>query len=191
MLECKWINFCEEEEKVLAIEDKEEQKICLELLEEIIDKINSYNQREEAYLYLQKRKEIIERGVIFTEIENVKGLRAKWSKIFAHEISPQVKKEIYYQSFKWHIFCYEKVNALTRKKARAAFDKYEKSIAFIFYEHSDKAFLAENAHLLKSNDFDMDYDIYIFNPIEKWTYVHTHETVQCGPYFYQIKNQNE
>ncbi len=44
----------------------------------------------------------------------------------------------------------------------------------------------ENSHLLKSSDFDMDPDVYVFDPFNRWTYVHTHEA-QCGPYFYKIK----
>lgn len=189
MLECKWINFFEEEEKVDQIKDDEERNLRLTMLQEIMDKINLYNQKEEDYIYRKKWEEIIKRGVNLIEVNNSKTLKAKWSRMFASQISPETKKEIYYKSFKWHVFSYEKINALTRKKARVAFDRCKKSEVSIFYEHSDKAFLAENPCLLKSEDFDMDYDIYITDFNEQWTYIHTHETVQCGPYFYKIRDK--
>ncbi|WP_408605974.1 DUF4275 family protein [Anaerosporobacter mobilis] len=90
-----------------------------------------------------------------------------------------------YESYKWHIFSFEKANALSNSKARHAFNKCKKEKVFAFYQHNDETFYIENAWQLKSTDFDSDDDIYIFDKVNKWTYVHTHES-QCGPYFYRV-----
>ena len=185
MIKLNWINWRKEMEKIELISDEAEKANRFQLLDTVIDKINEYNGYVSDYEYCQKKQEIISRGVAFIPQSNTRTIKSNWSKLFAASISSDEKRAIGYESYRWHIFSFEKVSALTNSKARNAFNKCKKDRVFAFYQHKDEAFYVENAQLLKSTDFDSDDDIYIFDMVNKWTYVHTHES-QCGPYFYRV-----
>lgn len=185
MLKFNWINLNKEMEKIESISDDSEKVARHQLIDIVIDKINEYNEHISDYEYARKRQELINKGVAFIPQTNPNTVKANWTKLFASYISADEKKAIGFESYKWHIFSFEKVNALSNSKARYAFNKCQKKKVFVFYQHKGEAFYIENAKLLKSTDFDSDDDIYIFDMINKWTYVHTHES-QCGPYFYHI-----
>jgi hypothetical protein len=157
----------------------------MQLIDNIIDSVNEYNNHIFNYEYEQKKQEIMRRGVVFVPISKPSTVKASWSRLFAATLSMEEKKSIYYDYHKWHIFSYEKVAALTNTKARQAFNRCKKGKVYLFYQHMEEAFIIENPHLLKSSDFDMDPDVYLFDTEYRWTYVHTHES-QCGPYFYKI-----
>ena len=84
----------------------------------------------------------------------------------------------------------ELLKAFSDDEARSAFDAEPKDSVYLFWQHTDQAYLVENAHLFKAEDFDHDFipfsDFYLFSPEGKWTYIHTHESM-CGPYFYKLK----
>lgn len=186
MLEYNWINLHSEKEKIELLTDEEEKAIRNDLLDTIMEKVEEYNQHITEYEYAQKRLELVNRGVVFLPLDNSSTIKKNWSRLFASSVGKDEKRKIAYEKYKWHIFSFEKVNALTKSKARQAFNKCKKEKVYMFYQHSDQALLIENANLLKAEDFDLDYDIYIYDPMHKWTYIHTHES-ECGPYFYQIK----
>lgn len=187
MLELSWMRIIRKEfEKTESLPDEVEKRTRHQLIEAILDKISEYNYHLFEYSYSQKRNEISNRGVLFVPTPNSRTIKANWSKLFAASLSLDEKSEIGYQSFKWHIFSFNKVNALSNSKARHAFNQCKKEKVFVFYQNKDEVFYIENPNLLKSSDFDLDQDIYIYDALKKWTYVHTHEA-QCGPYFYQIK----
>ncbi|WP_284561390.1 DUF4275 family protein [Bacillus sp. T2.9-1] len=112
-------------------------------------------------------------------------LRKRWENNFANHLSDQEKKSIYLYDFLWHIFSYEKKNCLKVEQADIAFNKKSKKSCYVFYQHSDDAFILENASFLNANDFLNEADVYVVDKEFNWTYVKTHETGWCGPYFCQ------
>ncbi|CAM5219067.1 hypothetical protein UACE39S_03213 [Ureibacillus acetophenoni] len=136
----------------------------------------------ENYLYKQNlRKKGVE--VIIT-VDEAEEIIALWDKTFAQNISEDIKEEIYYEQFKWHIFSYKKQECLTEEAARNAFDVLSKDEFYVMYQSLPIIFLYTNANEVVSKDFDSQQDIYIFDKNFTWTYVHTHESM-CGPYFYR------
>lgn len=188
-MEFDWNTFIEEEEKVEQLKDEKEKKVRLELLYKTMDEVSysiyKYNRHLSQYDYRQKWKEIYSRGVVCILQDNAASIKANWSKIFTQQVTKAEKKEIRYDQFRWHVFSFEKIKALEKEKAREAFDQCKKSNVYVFYQLKDQAFLLKHAKHLKSEDFDSDSDVYVFDPEQKWTYVRTHEE-QCGPYFYQV-----
>lgn len=112
-------------------------------------------------------------------------LRRRWEDNFANHLSDKEKKSIYLYDFLWHIFSYEKKNCLKEEQADIAFNKKLKKSCYVFYQHSDDAFILENASSLNVNDFLNEEDVYVVDKGFNWTYVRTHETGWCGPYFCQ------
>ena len=184
-----WDAYYEVEKFIENIEDESTRIKYEKLLEEIWEKtteIDCYIVNKE---YENHIKELSERGVELIA-GNKRSISSMWSKMFASSVSKEKKKEIFYNSFRWHIFSFNEVDALKGNEAREAFDAANKENIYIFYQFSDEAYLIKNGSLLKAEDFDIDSslekaDLYIFSPTEKWTYVHTHEEV-CGPYFYKV-----
>lgn len=120
-------------------------------------------------------------------------IRQQWEVNFAGHLSGEEKEEIYlyYNGFAcgylWHVFSYDKRDYLKEKQADEVFNKVSKNTCFVFYQHSDYAFIIEDASavaasdFVKKDDFDEE-DIYVVDKDFTWTYVNTHEK-SCGPYF--------
>lgn len=181
--------YCAEMEKIEHFTDETEKNIRSKLMEEIWEKMTDFDLHVLEYEYEQHIKSLLARGVVFKPIKR-SSIMAKWSNLFATSISNEDKKKIHYEQFKWHLFSFELLNARQSEDARQAFDHATKDTVFLFYQFEKDAFIIEHAHLLTAADFDVDgpmskADIYVFDPISKWTYVRTHED-SCGPYFYQI-----
>ena len=185
MIKFNWIHLGKELEEIEAITDEAEKDARSMLFDSVIDKIDEYNLHISGYEYVQMRQEIINRGVAFIPYTNPSSVKANWTALFAASVSAEEKKAIRYDRYRWHIFSFEKVTALTRGKARQAFNRCKKGKVLVFSQYNNNVFSIENSDLLKSTDFDSDDDIYIFDTVNKWTYVHTHEA-QCGPYFYRV-----
>ena len=175
-----------EMKRIEMLEDENEKKIRYDLLDHIIDSINEYEGHLADYEYQQKRRKMKERGIEFVPLSKKDSLIRKWGRLFASGIEPGKKQQIFYNQFRWHLFSYKVLPALEPGKARQAFNRCKKSEVYVFYQWKDEAYEIRNSSKLKSSNFDRDDDVYLFDPIEKWTYVHTHE-VDCGPYFYKIK----
>ncbi len=118
-------------------------------------------------------------------------LRKKWEYNFANHLSDKEKKSIYlldnggYCGYLWHLFSYEKKDCLEGEKAEVAFNNERKNKCYVFFQHSDFALLIENASLIDI-DVLMDeagIDIFVVDKEFHWTFVITHETGWCGPYF--------
>ena len=171
-----------EEECIDTLSDEKEKTARYQLLDTITEKIIDYDLHIFEYNYWQKRWEIIQRGVIFSPYNNIATLKTKWSKLFAKPVDNQTKKKINYNQFRWHIFSFDIVPALSGTAARNFFDQCQKTDVYMFYQNKPAAYQLLSPSTLKSEDFDFDDDIYIFDTVEKWTYIHTHE-MQCGPYF--------
>ena len=185
-----WNAYLAEETEIEALADQEEAAVRKKLLKEISEKVMDYNAHINAYNYAQHCKAIEARGLIFKTISKRTATR-KWDTFFASHISPEKKRKIYYSSFKWHMFSYEKNEARKGDAANRAFDRCEKGSAYLFIQCTEEAWRIKNAQLLTSADFDVDYsferaDVYIFDVKGKWAYVRTHES-DCGPYFLLVE----
>lgn len=116
-------------------------------------------------------------------------LRKKWEDNFVNHLSDKEKKSIYLydedgcSGFLWHLFSYEKKECFKEAQADIAFDRESKKSCYVFYQHSDDALILENASSVIAEDFVNEQDIYIVDKGFNWTYVRTHETGWCGPYF--------
>lgn len=109
-------------------------------------------------------------------------LKSMWEDKFTSGLTVKDKEDIYFSSFMWHIFSYERRDALSGSTARQAFNRIKKTEVYGFYQNDDNAFCINSAGLLKASDLDHLKDVYIVDPKMKWTYVNTHESL-CGPYY--------
>ncbi|KGR76903.1 DUF4275 family protein [Ureibacillus sinduriensis] len=116
-------------------------------------------------------------------------LRKQWEENFANHLSNKEKKSIYlldedgFSGYLWHVFSYERRKCLKEEQADLAFNKERKESCYIFYQHLDDAVILENASALNVSDFRDEEDIFVVDKEFNWTYVRTHETGYCGPYF--------
>ncbi|MDQ0897465.1 DUF4275 family protein [Paenibacillus sp. V4I7] len=116
-------------------------------------------------------------------------LRKHWENNFANHLSENEKKSIYlydnegYCGYLWHLFSYKKRESFQRQDANKTFDNIEKHTCYVFYQHSDDALLIEELSELTADEFINAADVYVVDIKFNWTYVITHETGMCGPYF--------
>jgi len=147
----------------------------------------AYSRVEMVYRKYMYEKMIADKGVQVTEFcEEPEEIIQRWDEVFAHNLDDVSKETIYYSQYKWHMFSYEQQACLEGEAARAAFDAEEKTDLYVMYQHSPYIHVYENASAVVAADFDEQQDIYIFDKVFTWTYVHTHESI-CGPYFYKIE----
>ncbi|MBR2852636.1 MAG: DUF4275 family protein [Anaerotignum sp.] len=190
-MENKLINYksyFKELETACDISDESERELRLSLLRKIQDAALEWECHIQDYSYKQFCKELEERGIRFIPVDD-RTTKAKWTKLFAASISKEDRKLVHFEQYRWHLFSFELLNALTDDNARTAFDAEAKNPVYLFWQHTNKAYLVENAHLFMAEDFDHEFipfsDFYLFSPEGKWTYIHTHE-IMCGPYFYKL-----
>ena len=181
--------YLKESNKSQNLTDHAEIVTRQEMLSEIIELTRDYYEHVNEYDYKQFCKELAERGIRFIPV-NDRTTKARWTKLFASSIPKEKRKEVHFEQYRWHLFSFELLKALSDDEARAVFDAEPKDSVYLFWQHTDQAYLVENAHLFKAEDFDHDFisfsDFYLFSPKGKWTYIHTHESM-CGPYFYKLK----
>ncbi|MBM7706375.1 hypothetical protein JOD03_001278 [Chryseomicrobium aureum] len=119
-------------------------------------------------------------------------LHAKWEEAFASHLRPAGKKRIYlkdvgyYSGYLWHVFSYQTNEHLSGSEAISAFHALCKKRCFVFYQHSNDAFLIEDASCIDMNILQNEEDIYLVDADFTWTFVITHETETCGPYFVKV-----
>ncbi|WP_010497201.1 DUF4275 family protein [Paenibacillus elgii] len=118
-------------------------------------------------------------------------LRNQWECNFANHLSREEKETIYLHDtggacgYLWHLFSYQMKDCLTKDEAQTAFNNVPKNSCYVFYQNSDYALILENASMVNAEDFTNETDIYVVDTEFNWTYVKTHETGWCGPYFSQ------
>lgn len=173
-----------ERERINKITDPIEKQKQLYKLSQRSNLILSHYKiwRQEVFDYF------INRGFKIQRNFSSQKLKTKWEETFASSLSTNEKKQIYIESFFWHIFSYEKVICKKNQDARKSFNETDKNIVIAFYQDHDDVLYFENATNLKDIDFDTHQDVYIVDVDFTWTYVVTHEKQQCGPYFYMPKN---
>ena len=144
----------------------------------------------------ERLKNLIDKGVLFLHVPK-KPIVEQWDKEFDALVSEEAKenKKNYSDQFKWHLFSFDLLPALTGNEAKAAFDKEEKHEIYLFFEYAEQTYIIGNANLLTSKDIDELFeksdlessDFYFFDPLNSWTYVIPHEEEELGPYFYKAK----
>ena len=184
-----WRRYYEVEEEIGQISDPEERQIQLALLERIEQAVTDFSEHRMAYAHACHLRELEERGIRFRPVGK-KRVSAQWSRLFAAGVSAEQKKQVYYHQYRWHLFSFEVLPALKGDEARAALNAQPRDRLLLFFQFGQEAFFIENAAQLRAEDLEMDYhmyqvDFYLFDPVARWTYVHTHEE-DCGPYFVQL-----
>ena len=141
----------------------------------------------------QLRKTLLKEGISFTTYTKWSNyFHVKWREHFASHLSEQEQAEIFmlpnkkYVSYLWHLFNYEKREALEGKDAVEAFNKKVKGKCIIFNQHTDEVFFIENASRLRAEHLSMDDDIYIVDEEFTWNFNVTHEP-DIGPFFVENK----
>lgn len=184
MLEFDWAALAAEEAVLRDLADPAERAERLALLREVRERVEDYNRRAARYEYTSRRQAMLRRGVTLVPLQNAAPIKARWSRLFARSVTPAQKNRAHYQEGRWNLFRFRLLEALEGEAARAAFDRCGKSVVYAFYQEGATAYRVENAQLLRAADFDLERHIYLFDPEERWTYVHTTDTDPWGPYFY-------
>lgn len=118
-------------------------------------------------------------------------LRKEWENHFANHLKEEEKSAIHMHDFDgfcgylWHLFSFGKRDCVEGQYAIEAFHKEPKGECYVFYQHDEQAYLLENARLLNYDDLidEESNDLYVVDKQFRWTFVITHETGWCGPYF--------
>lgn len=176
-------------DEIEQLSDPGERKKREELLDRIHSVIGDYDVHIREYAFAQHGKAVLARGVKAVP-ESGTSLKRRWSRLFAAGIGPEQKKAVYFNQYRWHLFSYRVLPALQGMEAEDAFAQAQKDTVYAFYQHCDDGWRLENAHLIRPEDFVTDVpcpwtDVYLFDPVNRWTYIHTHEP-DCGPYFFRV-----
>ena len=176
-----WIN--KELQRIRNLNDKQEQERLFQLIDKIIEIRNEYEYQIYEYKTARLYEDMKTRGIEYKKSNiNSSILKSAWEDKFTNGLTMKDKEEIYFDSYMWHIFSYEKREAKIGSKARQAFNRVKKNEVYCFFQNDENAFCIFNAGLLKASDLDHLDDVYIVDSEMKWTYVHTHESA-CGPYY--------
>lgn len=118
---------------------------------------------------------------------NEQELIEKWVSVFGEGVDPNLIDErvTAEHNYLWHLFTWGHVSCLEDDVAREAFDNLEYTEAIKFCG-GYSSHIEDIAVVGKLSAEEIDNascgDIYITAKDFSWTYVRTHETIQCGPY---------
>jgi len=130
---------------------------------------------------------LINKGVQLEELfGQEQALKENWVSTFTGHLGEDIKAKIYFDQFFWHAFSYKKINCLENEAAAQAFNETDKKTCYIFYQNWGLQYKLENASEIIAADFDNEQDVYIVDEDFTWTYIHTHESPLCGPYYYNF-----
>lgn len=176
-------------DEIDQLPDPAERKVRETLLDRIHSVLGDYDAHVREYAFAQHGKSILARGIRAIPAQASR-LKRQWTRLFAAGISPEQRKAIYFHQYRWHLFSYQLLTALQGKEADDAFLQADKGTVYVFYQHCDDGWELDNAHLIRPEDFVTEVpspwtDVYLFDPENRWTYIHTHEG-DCGPYFFEV-----
>lgn len=129
--------YRKESRKSQTLTDPAEITTRQEMLREIMELTRDYYLHVNEYDYKQFCKELVERGIRFTPV-NDRTTKAKWTKLFATSVPKEKRKEVHFEQFRWHLFSFELLDALTEDDARIAFDAEPKDFVYLFWQHTKK-----------------------------------------------------
>lgn len=121
-------------------------------------------------------------------IMNTKKLIKEWIFVFGEDVDKKTIEDhvISYGNHLWHLFTWGNVSCLEGDEARNAFDNLQYTEAIRFYDgYSNNINDVSEVGKLSAAELDNDSesDVYVVAKDFSWTYVRTHETDWCGPYF--------
>lgn len=188
----EWDRLCEENRR---LEDFTEQEDRKKLMDGIMEAITDYDVHVREYTWRETARKILARGITCEPVEREPVVR-QWDAQIDSPIPDEKKAATHHYSnqFRWHLFSFELLPALSGKEAKAAFDAIEKDRLYLFFDYAPGAYLIQNANLLTAENLEnlkenspLDYaDMYLFDPVGKWTYIRPHEEY-CGPYFFKAE----
>lgn len=116
----------------------------------------------------------------------VKGIREAWEDNFVGDVET---KDIYYDQFLWHVFSYERLQALKLEEADEALSNVTKDSLYVFVNSDDQYGREIGFELTGADLFDLEIlacysDVYVCDTLYTWTYVSTHEDGWIGPFYY-------
>ena len=116
----------------------------------------------------------------------------KWLSAFGRGVDRKMIEEhvTSHGNHLWHLFSWCEVECLEGENARKAFDDLQYDQAVKFCDgYSNRIRDVENTGKISSRQVDKfkESDVYIVANDFSWTYVRTHETGICGPYFARVK----
>jgi len=193
LFECEvWKNIRKE---TAAIEDRDEQRIREELMDDIMLAVGRYNTHIREWEYTQLLENWRSRGIVFEPCECAP-LREKWDSTFR---TPSDEP----WQFRWEELCLRTDilhdTAVLHDRgentpASDAFDRAEKSTLAMFFDDCDEAYIIKGCENLTAADVEelralshlRKMDIYLM-PAEgevMWSYVTSHEQdCDFGPFF--------
>ena len=114
----------------------------------------------------------------------------QWLRYFAPNLSKKQFETYVKDQFIWHVFSWELIKfdgLLTGDDARQAFDQTEKTDCIccdMFNGHGVTDKLAPQFDTAEKIDAELT-EFYVVAQDYSWTYIKTHESDLCGPYFLQ------
>ena len=118
--------------------------------------------------------------------------KKKWIEVFAAGVPERhIKNRLLstdkLENYIWHLFSYGFIpedTFLSGDEARKAFDKVDKAGASYIVPFERRAHVKDiTPGSSSSADAEKYTEIYFVGKNYQWTYIKTHETEQCGPYF--------
>ena len=117
----------------------------------------------------------------------------QWLRHFAPNLSENQFETYVKDQFIWHVFSWKLIKfngLLTGDDARQAFDQTEKTNCIccdMFNGHGVTDNLSPQFDTAEKIDAELT-EFYVVSQDYSWTYIKTHESDLCGPYFYKKNN---
>lgn len=109
-------------------------------------------------------------------------LRQRWQDAFLEGVNTE---DIYIEQYLWHVFSYKRLIASEREEAERYLNRERSSALYVFFNSEDTCYRLECAEGFTSDMVECYSDVYVTDERFTWTYVRTHETGSCGPYFFK------
>ncbi len=77
-------------------------------------------------------------------------------------------------------------NRSLKEKIYESYKDRDKNKLYAFYQDECDVYEIELNEDLEASYFDLEWDIYIYDPENRWTYINTHERDWFGPYYYGL-----
>ena len=111
-----------------------------------------------------------------------------WVETFARGVKARTGKWVY-NEIKWHGFSYGYESAIAGEKALLLYLQQKPSAFYVFDERGTVCHRCIAERL--SNPSNVLEDLYIAHCDMEWTFVHTHEEPETGPFFARREGQQE
>lgn len=96
-----------------------------------------------------------------------------------------------YSGYLWHVFSYYILECIEGDNAKKIFDELRKQDAILLVNLGNDCVPSckmKNISGITAKEIDALSDVIFTDTNFEWTYVKTHETGLCGPYFHWIEN---